>query len=117
MKNISSKSSKCWTKSFFLCEKKLFCWLEKIFEREKNLQLEKKKKEFSKNMIFLKKEMWVEMNVDWTNISSDLSIWKTWELWIWLCERLVKERKWALIVGRGPFRLRWLDDQRIGEFR
>ena len=48
MKNISSKSSKCWTKSFFLCEKKLFCWLEKIFEREKNLQLEKKKRVLEK---------------------------------------------------------------------
>ena len=85
-------------KVFFLCEKKLFCWLEKIFVRKKFAT--RKKKSFGKILFWWKTEMWVEMNVDRTN-----SWWfgKRWEL----CERWVKERK----------RLRWLDDQRIGEFR
>ena len=85
-------------KYFFCVKKNCFVdWRKYLWE--KNLQLEKKKS-FGKILFWWKTEMWVEMNVDRTN-----SWWfgKRWEL----CERWVKERK----------RLRWLDDQRIGEFR
>ena len=52
-----------------------------------------------------------EINVDRTKISS---FGKCWHLSIWLCERLVKERKWA---GRGPLEWTIIVQQPIRQFR
>ena len=100
MKDFSSKFSNVEPDKFILCEKNF--WENILCEKK---ICSSKKKVFGKKNYFYEKR-----KCEWKSMLTERRFHQL-EFLRRLCERWVKERKWA---GR---RLRSLDEQRIGQFR